>query len=106
MGGIFCPALPDGPGFPDAGKGSCIGPWGFGGEEGFGIDQQPGQVRIELAPVHWLWEHLGRQRLHSVQRLQDPTGSQRGHSQGVICSKPLPAPEGLPALAEIAYFSS
>jgi len=74
-GGIFCPALPDGPRFPDAGKGSCIGPWGFGGEEGFGMDQQPGQVGIVLARVHWLWEHLGRQHLHSVQLLQDPTGS-------------------------------
>jgi len=56
------------------------------GEEGFGMDQQPGQVGIELARVHWLWEHLGRQRLHSVQLLQDPTGSQGGHSQGVIWS--------------------
>jgi len=56
------------------------------GEEGFGMDQQPGQVRIELAQMHWLWEHLGHQCLHSVQLLQDPTGSQGGHSQGVICS--------------------
>jgi hypothetical protein len=76
------------------------------GEEGFGMDQQPGQVGIELARVHWLWEHLGRQRLHSVQLLQDPTGSQGGHSQGVICSGRSPAPEGLPAPVETAYFSS
>jgi len=30
------------------------------GKEGFVMDQQPGQVGIELARVHWLWEHLGR----------------------------------------------
>jgi len=68
--------------------------------------QQSGQVGIELARVHWLWEHLGRQRLHSVQLLQGPTGSQGGHLQGVICSGRSPAPEGLPAPAEMAYFSS
>jgi len=76
------------------------------GEEGFGMDQQPGQVGIELARVHWLWVHLGRQRLHSVQLLQDPTGSQGGHSQAVVCSRQSAAPEGLPAPAETAYFSS
>jgi len=70
------------------------------------MDQQPGQVGIELAWVHWLWENLGRQRLHSVQLLPNHTGSQGGHSQGVICSGRLPAPEGLPAPAETAYFSS
>jgi len=70
------------------------------------MDQQPGQVGIELARVHWLWEHLGRQHLHSVQLLQDPTGSQGGHPQGVISSGRSPAPEGLPAPAETAYFSS
>jgi len=56
------------------------------GAEGFGKDQHPGQVGIELARVHWLGEHFGPQHLHSVQRLQDPTGSQGVHSQGVICS--------------------
>jgi len=76
------------------------------GEEGFGMDQQARQVGIELSRVHCLWEHLGRQRLHSVQLLQDPTGSQEGHSQGVRCSGQSPAPEGLPAPAETAYFSS
>jgi len=29
------------------------------GEEGFGMDQQPGQVGIDLARVHWLWELWG-----------------------------------------------
>ena len=105
-GDIFNPALPDGPGFREAGKGSCIGSWGFGGEEGFGMDQQHGQVGIGLARVHWLWEHLGHQRLYCVQLLQDPTGSQGGHSQRVICSGRSPAPEALPAPAETAYFSS
>ena len=70
------------------------------------MDQQPGQVGIELPRVHWLWEHLGHQRLHCVQLLQDPTGSQEGHSQGVICLGRSPAPEGLPAPAETGYFSS
>ena len=64
------------------------------------------EVGIELARVHWLWEHLGRQPLHSVQLLQDPTSSQGGHSQGVICSGRSPAPERLPAPAETADFSS
>jgi len=54
------------------------------GEEGFAMDQEPGQVGIELARVHWLW----------------------GHSLGVICSGRSPGPEGLPAPAETAYFSS
>ena len=76
------------------------------GEEGSGIYQQPGQVGIELALVHWLWGHLGRQRLHSVQLLQDPTGSQGQHSRRVICSGRSLAPEGLPAPVEMAYFSS
>jgi len=76
------------------------------GEEGFSMDQQPGQVRIQLAWVHWLWEHLVRQCLHSVQLLQDPTGSQVGHWQGVICWGRSPAPEGHPPHAETAYFSS
>jgi len=76
------------------------------GDEGFGMDQQPGQVGIELARVDWLWEHLGCQRLHSVQPFQDPTGSQRGHSHRVICSGRSPAPEGLLAPTETAYFSS
>jgi len=70
------------------------------------MHQQPGQVRIELARVHWLWEHLGRQHLDSVQLLQDHTGSQGGDSQGVICSGQSPTPERLPAPAETAYFSS
>jgi len=75
-------------------------------EKGFGIDQHPGQVGIDLARVHSLWEHLGCQPLHSVQLLQDPTGFQGGHSQGVICSGRSPVPEGLPAPSETAYFSS
>jgi len=70
------------------------------------MDQKPGQVEIELARVHWGWEQLGRHRLHSVQLLQDATGSQGGHSQGVICSGRSRGPEGLPAPAEMAYFSS
>jgi len=76
------------------------------GEERFGMEEPPGQVGIELAWVHWLWEHLGRQRLHSVQLLQDSTGFQGGYSQGVLCSGLSTAPEGLPAPAETAYFSS
>jgi len=76
------------------------------GEEGFGMDQQPGQVGIELARVHWLGEPLGRQHLHSVRLLPEPTGSQGGHSQGVISSGRSRAPEGLRAAAETAYFSS
>jgi len=70
------------------------------------MDQQPGQVGIELTQVHWLWAHLGRQRLRSVQLLQDPSGCQGGHSQAVIYSGRSPAPEELPAPAETAYFSS
>jgi len=82
----------------------ALGDWE--GEEEFGMDQQPGQVGIELARVHWLWEHWGPRRLHSVQLLQDLTDFQGGHSQGVICSGRSPAPEGLPVPAETAYFSS
>jgi len=76
------------------------------GEEVFGMDHHPGQVGIEQARVHWLFEHLGRQRLHSVQQVQDPRGSHGGHSQGVICSARSSAPEGPPAPVVTAYFSS
>jgi len=69
------------------------------------MDQQPGQVGIELARVHWPWEHLGHQHRHSVQLLQDPTGSQGGDLQGVICLRRSLAPEGLPTPAETAYLS-
>jgi len=69
------------------------------------MDQQPGQVGIELPQVHWRWEHLGHQRLHCVQLLQDPTSSQGGLSQRVIYSGRARAQERLPAPAEMAYFS-
>jgi len=58
------------------------------------MEQQPEQVGIELARVDWLWEHLGRQRQHSVPLFQVPTGSQGGYSQGVICLGHSPELEG------------
>ena len=49
------------------------------GEEGFGMDQQPGQeVGFELAQAHWLVEHLGADCRDSAQLLQDSTGSRGG----------------------------
>jgi len=68
------------------------------GEKGFGIDQQPGQeVGFELAWVHWLVEHLGAQRLHSAQLLQDRTGSRGGAFAGSDMSGTLTCPGGTPA---------
>jgi len=77
------------------------------GEEGFGMDQQPGQeVGFELAWVYWLVEYLGAQRLHSAQLLQDPTGSWGGDLQGVTCPGLRPALEGPRAPVKMAYLAS
>ena len=51
-GGRFCPVLPNGPGFPEAGRGSWIGPWGF--RRGGGLWYEPA-----AGAGGWIWASPG-----------------------------------------------